>query len=914
MAPFDARPWRPAVARFNPRLIGAERAPVPLPRFPFHGWSIRLKLQFAFLGLFMAMALVQGVSSRWILDKVVHRQAEKELDNATTSLENLVKTAVDTSIQSYLRGIAEKNLELVSGLHAQALQGRITEAEAQRRSAEILLGQRIGKTGYIYVVDSSGHIRVHPHPELRGADLTRHDFIREQIVRRVGYLEYQWANPGESRTRPKALYMTHFAPWDWIISVSSYRDEFRDLVNINDFRNRILEVRFGETGYPYVIDTKGVLVVHPAQQGRNILDSQDSSGRFFIKELIERKNGRIVYPWRNPGDKEARDKLVVFRHLPEMDWIVASSSYLEEFQWASRVLAWTTAGSILCLALISVICTFLISRSMTRPLGELTRLVATNSGAELPQGRDEVAMLREAFQRYLSAMEEGQKRLSDSESRHRGLFENAVEGIFQSTVEGRFLRANPSMAKLLKYDSPEQLLAMINDIPQQLYAEPSKRQELWDTLATHGEVHGFELQLLCRDGSPIWGSIHARAVMEHGQVVLMEGFLTDVSMERQARETLLQAQRELEDRVEHRTQELRGWVEQLERRNFEIAELQEMTELLAMCQTIPEGFPIMEGFLTRLFEGCEGQFYFADDTGFLKAGVRIGTSPVSMGLSPEECWGMRGSKPYHFAAHSGKPPCPHLSPEFEGESLCIPISGGGETHGLLHLRRGADSGSGDGFQVLGPQVADHLVLALINLKLRETLRNNSTHDALTGLYNRRYMDEIVVRELQRAVRQDLPVGFALFDIDHFKRFNDEYGHDMGDAVLRKLARHVSERLRGSDLVFRFGGEEFLLVLPGADGQSTWQKAEDLRESIARDLHLEHPKGRLSVTISTGVAARPDHGSSLEQLLKAADTALYVAKGSGRNRVVLAEWTFPTPDPAPGQRPGGGAGPGSGGQG
>ena len=409
----------------------------------FGRWPIRRKLFVAFLAVFTVTFLLNWAASGWLLTRVVQRLVEKELESSTQVLESLVKTSIDASITSYLRGIAEKNNDLVAALHVQVQAGDLDEAAARRHAAEVLLAQRIGNSGYIYVLDGKGIIRVHPKTELRDVDLTGHAFIREQLRQHNGYLEYQWANPGESQSRPKGLYMTYFAPWDWIISVSSYRDEFRHLVKTSDFRARILDLRFGETGYPYLMDGQGTLLVHPSLEGKNILQSRDSGGREFIREMVAKKNGRIIYPWQNPDESVAREKLVVFRYIPEMDWIVASSSYLEEFNRATDQFAWIMGGALLLSLLLAGAATFVISRSLTRPLMNLSTRVSHvgNGSLELlpVDSTDEVGELTATINGFLTRIQHSQGSLEASELRHRRLFENAVEGIFHSTPQGRFM-------------------------------------------------------------------------------------------------------------------------------------------------------------------------------------------------------------------------------------------------------------------------------------------------------------------------------------------------------------------------------------------------------------------------------------------------------------------------------------------
>ncbi|MFI8745717.1 histidine kinase N-terminal 7TM domain-containing protein [Pseudomonas sp. NPDC077186] len=170
--------------------------------------------------------------------------------------------------------------------------------------------------------------------------------------------------------------------------------------------------------------------------------------------------------------------------------------------------------------------------------------------------------------------------------------------------------------------------------------------------------------------------------------------------------------------------------------------------------------------------------------------------------------------------------------------------------------------------------------------LHEQLREQALCDPLTGLYNRRYLDEFFARELARAQREQVPLAVALIDLDHFKRLNDECGHLVGDDVLKAVAQHLLDNLRSTDAVFRIGGEEFLLILPGLDAAAATSRLESLRAQLAQ---IGQPTrvGTLPVTLSAGIALWPAHGDGLDGLLQAADVALYTAKRNGRNRVQLA---------------------------
>jgi diguanylate cyclase (GGDEF)-like protein len=170
--------------------------------------------------------------------------------------------------------------------------------------------------------------------------------------------------------------------------------------------------------------------------------------------------------------------------------------------------------------------------------------------------------------------------------------------------------------------------------------------------------------------------------------------------------------------------------------------------------------------------------------------------------------------------------------------------------------------------------------------LRTSLRNSSIIDALTGLYNRRYLDETLGRELARAERLGQTMGLILIDVDHFKSFNDNYGHEAGDLVLREIGAVLKRAARASDLACRYGGEELIVVLPLASLEVTVQRAEQLRETIKK-INISYGGRELPpITASFGISMTPRDGSDVETLFRAADSALYRAKGNGRDQVVV----------------------------
>jgi len=281
--------------------------------------------------------------------------------------------------------------------------------------------------------------------------------------------------------------------------------------------------------------------------------------------------------------------------------------------------------------------------------------------------------------------------------------------------------------------------------------------------------------------------------------------------------------------------------------------------------------------------------------------------PDTMIFKPDECWGLRRGKMHIVEADNSNADqpeinksliCPHITTEGLADYLCVPLIAQGETLGLLHLRHKEgpavfdEQGKAEEWYNQAKRqriqsIIDSLSLSLANLKLRSTLRQQSIRDPLTGMYNRRYMEETLEREVLRATRNNENVGVIMLDIDHFKDFNDTFGHQAGDILLQSLGHFFLSHVRGEDVACRYGGEEFILLLPGSNIEETRDRAEEMREKV--NLLSVDFKGQAlgKITLSFGVSVFPNHGTSPDILIQTADQALYRAKSEGRNRVVVA---------------------------
>jgi diguanylate cyclase (GGDEF)-like protein len=245
----------------------------------------------------------------------------------------------------------------------------------------------------------------------------------------------------------------------------------------------------------------------------------------------------------------------------------------------------------------------------------------------------------------------------------------------------------------------------------------------------------------------------------------------------------------------------------------------------------------------------------------------------------------------HLAVNRERP-CQHVT-DAGHMYVCLPLLAQGETLGVLHILDGAVGGGKAGEARMADKcrlakiLADNIGLGIANLKLRESMRNLSIRDPLTGLFNRRYMEEALAQEMHRSKRNEAELAVIMTDIDHFKQFNDNFGHDGGDAVLRALGEFFTKHVRGSDIACRYGGEEFILILSPSTFEGARERAEKIRAGAGL-LQVKHAGRDLgTITLSLGVAVFPQHAVEAQALMKAADLALYQAKREGRNRVVTA---------------------------
>jgi diguanylate cyclase (GGDEF)-like protein len=389
----------------------------------------------------------------------------------------------------------------------------------------------------------------------------------------------------------------------------------------------------------------------------------------------------------------------------------------------------------------------------------------------------------------------------------------------------------------------------------------------WGVLAIVG-VTGVEM-ISDRGNLVMWGLLLSAALERS---MLMDSLRTQQETLRQAYERERIAARELAERTRILTH------------------LHGLSERLDACQSLREAMVLLSEALPHLLPETSGTLaYRIDDPDEPLLVARWGSSPSPTPLRLEACLAL-----HQQSSGSETPPgCQRcLLPQAEGQDRrCIPLRRADTLMGLLQVNRAPQpdtSQPGDkSHGRLMTIVADQLLLALVNLQLREALRQQALRDPLTGLYNRRYLDETFGEALAQASRTQTQLSIIMADIDHFKQINDTWGHPIGDQVLQSVAQYLRRNVRRDDIVCRAGGEEFVLLLPDTPLAVACERAEQLRAFI-RAMPLVRDAPERSVTLSWGVACFPEHGLTPETLLARADAALYRAKATGRDRVLAAE--------------------------
>lgn len=341
-------------------------------------------------------------------------------------------------------------------------------------------------------------------------------------------------------------------------------------------REAILQTRVGKSGYVYILGGAGedrgrYIISHRGERdGEDIWNSQDSDGRFVIREIVARATGlkpgemtTVRYRWQNRGEAEPRWKIARLAYYPQWDWVIGTSVFEDELQAYNAMLSQGRARMIHIMIMAGGVITvlaglvsMLIIWTMTRPIRRITEAAQTIIAGDFSRtvpvtSGDEIGVLAQTFNHMTDEIKRFTAGLRNSEANYRDIFEHALEGVYQSSLEGRFLKANPALARILGYDSPDELIAAIADIRHQFYVHPADRDTLLAAITVHRQAFGFETEVFRRDGSTIWVLLSARLRRDRpDDPGIIEGFIVDITTRKRAEEALAESRNFLDEIID----------------------------------------------------------------------------------------------------------------------------------------------------------------------------------------------------------------------------------------------------------------------------------------------------------------------------------------------------------------------------
>jgi diguanylate cyclase (GGDEF)-like protein/PAS domain S-box-containing protein len=496
---------------------------------------------------------------------------------------------------------------------------------------------------------------------------------------------------------------------------------------------------------------------------------------------------------------------------------------------------------------------------------------------EILIAEDETIIARDIAQKIAVYKHALERKLRTSEQRFFTTLKSIGDGVVVADTAGRVTFVNDVAARLTGLTS-EQATGMAFDQVFTLIDAVSRAPLVFERALAVSEREPTRTSVLVgRDGRE-W-PIDDRASLirdEDGGVTGVVVIFREVSERRAA-----------EDALRRANAQLSAAVRRLERQTYEIGMLSMLSNDMQRCETLGEAYAAISAAARRLFAEDDGALYIRRDGLTVETITCWGQSCDALALPTPECWTARASL-LPLTLHSGAT----LEAAAVPHTTCAPLATQGFVFGVLHIRtkaapgtNGEQSAQRSARERLIAALAEQAALGLANVRLRETLREQATRDPLTGLFNRRYMEETLERELHRAARNQHSVGVIMLDIDHFKRVNDTYGHNGGDAVLRAVGMVLAASVRTEDVVCRYGGEEFVLVMPGVPRSVVIARAEQIRAAI-RELRVPHECHEIGpLTVSAGVTVVTSPQISVAVAIQRADSALYQAKKTGRDQVV-----------------------------
>lgn len=477
-----------------------------------------------------------------------------------------------------------------------------------------------------------------------------------------------------------------------------------------------------------------------------------------------------------------------------------------------------------------------------------------------------------AIEMDIAERRRSEEQLRAASSYGRSLIEASLDPLVTISADGKITDVNEATVRVTGMPRRQ----LIGSDFSEYFTEPEKARAVYLEVFSKGFVTDYPLAIR-HPGGKVTEVLYNASVYrnEQGAVAGVLAAARDVTERKQD-----------EERLSSLNEQMSATVAALQRREREMSLINKLNDALQTCRTREEAYPLIATAATELFPVLSGGLAIFSPRGReLETVAQWGDArQMMLDFLVDDCWALRAGQVYLYDRHQGRPPCAHFTDAPEGGYLCLPLMVRAEMLGLLHLSTRDKAGIDHNQHQLAVTLGEVIKLSLSNIKLREALHEQAIRDPLTGLFNRRYLDETLPRELHRALRQQTPLCVAMLDIDHFKRFNDDFGHEAGDEVLRFIGKLLREGVRASDIICRFGGEEFTVILLDTDLAGAVERLRQICLSVKKAQLRYQDRALPALSFSVGMAAAPEHGTHAEDLLRAADDALYAAKEGGRDRI------------------------------
>ena len=537
--------------------------------------SFKQKLLLGILLSIVAVFGTAGLATNWLIQHQLQDQARQQMEVTSNGIHDMVRSLIDSAIKNYLKGIAETNLAYVKQVYDRFQAGEISEQHAKDLAEAFMLEQKIGKSGYITVVDiSGGGIKLAVHPFFKGRDIREFSFARQQAKQKTGYMEFEWQNPDDPDVRTKSMWMCYFEPWHWIISAAPFRDEYPQLIDLAGIETALNKVEKQVKGYIFIMDMQGTLLSHPLWKGRNMLATVDAeTGAPFTRRLIDlvkqtrAKNptgevtGILRYHIKDTDSDRVFSRMMNYHYIPELNFIVGVVTDLDQLAEPLKVIRNTQLAVMAASLLLSFLVILYAVRPLTRSINELAAAVEKIDGGNLDtplpdSGNDEISRLSLAFKNMQERLavyttdletqvEERTRTLAARELEFRTLAENAPDIIIRYDTRCRAIYVNNRAVETLGRPSKE----ILGITPMERFADGEClefQQTLEGVLKTGQEA---EVEHVLMDNLAKPGHFHTRFMAERNQVGEIIGVLAivrDITARKRAEQELAESKRRLE--------------------------------------------------------------------------------------------------------------------------------------------------------------------------------------------------------------------------------------------------------------------------------------------------------------------------------------------------------------------------------